>query len=326
MSLKIKVVNLLCLWFFCELKLSDSGDSRSGRYLVFQNFNHDYNFRDDRNSDYHFRNSRFKYNNEISSQPWEESSPNSDKLDFHYPKVQFLTKMDRKYSISNVESENDDTLNNDNLVVDTMSKPTRFSRRNPHKIQKVYTNEIPLQPVKLVYIEKVPKPTENITYENKYEENEVIKNSNTTTTNKIHDILRSYLLKLFSQKYNNTESTSLSPNTESELPENGENTKDEAENKFIGGVTTKLKQKVRNKAKLFSLFTIIQFNNTQCNATRSSVTYSGVCYTQEECNRIQGTAVGNCARGYGVCCLGTYFYFLLCSSACITGKPRTVPA
>jgi len=54
----------------------------------------------------------------------------------------------------------------------------------------------------------------------------------------------------------------------------------------------------------FSLFSIVQFPNAGCTASSSSTTY-GTCYTATECTEKGGSADGNCASGFGVCCLIT---------------------
>lgn len=64
----------------------------------------------------------------------------------------------------------------------------------------------------------------------------------------------------------------------------------------------------KNKTKFFtkkflSLFTIVQFNNSQCQSTSSSGTYLGTCYHESQCTSLNGTAMGACAEGYGVCCI-----------------------
>jgi len=55
------------------------------------------------------------------------------------------------------------------------------------------------------------------------------------------------------------------------------------------------------KERAFSLFSIVQFPNAHCTAASSSTTY-GTCYTANECSAAGGTADGNCAAGFGVCC------------------------
>merc|ERR1712048_1230616 len=54
--------------------------------------------------------------------------------------------------------------------------------------------------------------------------------------------------------------------------------------------------------KAFSLFSIVQFPNQQCTGSSSSSTY-GTCYTSSECSAKGGSADGNCAAGFGVCCV-----------------------
>lgn len=57
---------------------------------------------------------------------------------------------------------------------------------------------------------------------------------------------------------------------------------------------------IRNK-KLFSLFSIVTFPNGGCASQDAS--RNGTCYTSEECLEKSGTVSGNCAAGFGVCCL-----------------------
>jgi len=56
------------------------------------------------------------------------------------------------------------------------------------------------------------------------------------------------------------------------------------------------------RGKAFSLFSIVQFPNQQCTGASSSTTY-GTCYTSSECSAKGGSADGNCAAGFGVCCV-----------------------
>merc|ERR1719397_391863 len=58
--------------------------------------------------------------------------------------------------------------------------------------------------------------------------------------------------------------------------------------------------------KSFSLFSIVQFPNQQCTGSSSSTTF-GTCYTSSECTSKGGSADGNCAAGFGVCCVITTF-------------------
>merc|ERR1712102_231067 len=56
--------------------------------------------------------------------------------------------------------------------------------------------------------------------------------------------------------------------------------------------------------KAFSLFSIVQFPNQQCTSSSSSTTF-GTCYTASECASKGGSSDGNCAAGFGVCCVIT---------------------
>ncbi|KAF5284241.1 hypothetical protein FQR65_LT00241 [Abscondita terminalis] len=55
--------------------------------------------------------------------------------------------------------------------------------------------------------------------------------------------------------------------------------------------------------KFLSLFTIIKFPNTACTGTNGVNVYDGTCYYESECQTRNGTAMGICADGYGVCCV-----------------------
>ena len=51
----------------------------------------------------------------------------------------------------------------------------------------------------------------------------------------------------------------------------------------------------------FGLFSVVQFENKECSGSKESET--GVCYTEAECNDHGGAKIGNCASGFGVCCM-----------------------
>merc|ERR1712004_708725 len=56
--------------------------------------------------------------------------------------------------------------------------------------------------------------------------------------------------------------------------------------------------------RLFSLFSVVTFPNQQCtgaSATSTKEVY-GTCFSTTECTSKGGTADGNCASGFGVCC------------------------
>ena len=51
-----------------------------------------------------------------------------------------------------------------------------------------------------------------------------------------------------------------------------------------------------------SVFTVVAFPNEQCQVVSDKVT-KGTCMTSTECSDFAGTKDGNCAGGFGVCCL-----------------------
>jgi len=54
------------------------------------------------------------------------------------------------------------------------------------------------------------------------------------------------------------------------------------------------------EGKLFSIFQIVKFNNDACTAIDGNM---GTCYTASECTAKGGEERGNCASGFGVCCI-----------------------
>jgi len=60
--------------------------------------------------------------------------------------------------------------------------------------------------------------------------------------------------------------------------------------------------------RMFSLFSVVQFKNDACTSndkiSSASTTYrNGTCVTSSECIERSGSAKGNCAAGFGVCCV-----------------------
>ena len=54
---------------------------------------------------------------------------------------------------------------------------------------------------------------------------------------------------------------------------------------------------------VFSPFNIVRFRNDECLGEGAASGESGICYTQEECSSRGGRASGNCAAGFGKCCV-----------------------
>merc|ERR1712141_244060 len=61
------------------------------------------------------------------------------------------------------------------------------------------------------------------------------------------------------------------------------------------------------KQKLLSLFSVVTCPNDQCTGSSSSSSQSvlGTCFSSTECTNKGGKADGNCASGFGVCCVFT---------------------
>merc|ERR1712223_2016799 len=58
-------------------------------------------------------------------------------------------------------------------------------------------------------------------------------------------------------------------------------------------------------AKHFSLFSVVTFGNEECTSSSSVAggATAGTCYSSTECSDKNGMSAGNCASGFGVCCL-----------------------
>jgi len=54
--------------------------------------------------------------------------------------------------------------------------------------------------------------------------------------------------------------------------------------------------------RMFSLFNVVKFTNSPCQA-KSSSDLQGICFTDKECSDRGGIEDGNCAAGFGRCCV-----------------------
>merc|ERR1712051_140706 len=63
--------------------------------------------------------------------------------------------------------------------------------------------------------------------------------------------------------------------------------------------------KDNRNTKHFSLFSVVTFKNEECTSdtSLSGGARAGTCYTATECSDKSGTKSGNCASGFGVCCV-----------------------
>merc|ERR1712045_26028 len=74
---------------------------------------------------------------------------------------------------------------------------------------------------------------------------------------------------------------------------------------YTAGVTASKDSVVDRTGKHFSLFSVVTFQNEQCTSetTLTGGARAGTCYTTTECSDKGGTKSGNCASGFGVCCV-----------------------
>lgn len=70
-------------------------------------------------------------------------------------------------------------------------------------------------------------------------------------------------------------------------------------------VTALKDSSVGRTKKDFSLFSVVTFKNEECTSETTLVggAQAGTCYTTTECSDKGGTKSGNCAAGFGVCCV-----------------------
>ncbi|XP_059088926.1 uncharacterized protein LOC131885021 isoform X3 [Tigriopus californicus] len=72
---------------------------------------------------------------------------------------------------------------------------------------------------------------------------------------------------------------------------------------LIGGAMSERRNITTSRQKrLFSLFNIVTFENEACTTTGAG-NLIGTCLTSTECADMRGSPSGNCAAGFGVCCL-----------------------
>lgn len=141
-------------------------------------------------------------------------------------------------------------------------------------------------------IQKIPKPIQK----------NPPKPTKSTTTN-INEILKKYIAKLQSKKQPRPKKhvQAIVPQIK---PKNVTKV-GKVHSKFFEEPLMALKNKTMKFAhKFLSLFTIIQFPNSRCQANGVNTgDYEGTCYHVTECDSLNGTAIGECAEGYGVCCV-----------------------
>ena len=67
-------------------------------------------------------------------------------------------------------------------------------------------------------------------------------------------------------------------------------------------ITNKWASRTKNGSVVLNIIGIFLYVLSVCVA-QSDITMSGVCLTSDECDEQSGTKDGNCASGFGVCCV-----------------------
>merc|ERR1712115_730263 len=67
-------------------------------------------------------------------------------------------------------------------------------------------------------------------------------------------------------------------------------------------VRVKTAMKLLSTFLTLAIFSIVTFPNSECQSTKDKEN-KGVCYSSTECSEKGGVAEGNCAAGFGVCCI-----------------------
>lgn len=75
---------------------------------------------------------------------------------------------------------------------------------------------------------------------------------------------------------------------------------------LISSTVSQPKELEERQKKHFSLFSVVTFKNEECTSELtggSGGARAGTCQTSTECSDMKGTKSGNCAAGFGVCCV-----------------------
>lgn len=74
---------------------------------------------------------------------------------------------------------------------------------------------------------------------------------------------------------------------------------------FLSLATVHGREDQQREKKHFSLFSVVSFKNEECTSetTFTGGSTGGTCYSSTECSDKEGTKSGNCAAGFGVCCI-----------------------
>lgn len=234
--------------------------------------------------------------------PW---MPTSHTIKFHQPEEKPVNE-DFVYIQSQKNVDEHDL--GDSIRRNDYDYSNRFDNSRPKFKTSKYTNseeakEKYVYPL-LSHIQKIPKqsPRKQLNHVQETQRN-------------INEILKKYIAKLYAQRRNNTRKNNrkvavdVVKNVEvpGQKPISQKYIRGPHNSKFLEDPLSALKNKTMKFAnKFLSLFTVIEFPNSRCVANSASSEYEGTCYHQTECDNLNGTAIGQCANGYGVCCVCKY--------------------
>ncbi|ENN75071.1 hypothetical protein YQE_08384, partial [Dendroctonus ponderosae] len=203
------------------------------------------------------------------------------------------------------------------------SRPEFWTRgqHRPSKAAAIGWPEPPTMSGSHYYVQKIDPPKRRFSSttpphgldaanSNRYEEVELTISPVTepSTNSPMNGLMKKFLAKLLVEQYGRRPikgKVERTNKTGSQSSQNPKTSKQEQELKFLYGDTLgTLKNKTLAKLKqFFGIFTVVKFNNSECNTTNWAGTWQGTCLTASECTRMSGTALGGCARGFGVCCV-----------------------
>lgn len=118
---------------------------------------------------------------------------------------------------------------------------------------------------------------------------------------KINTVIRDQFKKIFKPKEPPQAENTPPPFDSPETPGAERKFSKFSKNHTRYGMIEKVQEK-KNK-RFLNIFTILQFENSRCQAQGSFLSYEGTCYHRNECAALGGFSMGACAKGYGVCCV-----------------------
>lgn len=235
--------------------------------------------------------------------------------EFRIPKKNF-TKMDQRYEISKKKDrKHEDELNlkdfenfDDVKNFIKINTPDNIPKNSQEETSNMTEISTPVETTLEKYRSFPPNP-EFVTSRN-FQKPVIKENSKSLTKDeegfltKINTVIRNQFKKIFNPF------KSSSNSSESSSRNFGFNGFDKYFTRF--GTVERVQDKPKKDKRFLNIFTILQFENSRCQAQGTFLSYEGTCYHRSECVALGGYSMGACAKGYGVCCVCKYvFNFIL---------------